>query len=117
MQAVGGVNEKIEGFFRLCQARGLTGEQGAIVPHSNVPNLMLDQSVLDAVKEGLFSVYAVRHVDEAMVLLSGREVGSANDRGEYPDGSVNALVVERLREICERDQEREEEGETDTQKD
>ncbi|SDR78567.1 Predicted ATP-dependent protease [Halopseudomonas xinjiangensis] len=117
VQAVGGVNEKIEGFFRLCQARGLTGEQGAIIPHSNVPNLMLDQSVLDAVKEGLFAIYAVRHVDEAMALLSGQEVGSANDRGEYPAGSVNALVVERLREICERDQEREEDSDTDTQKD
>ena len=112
VQAVGGVNDKIEGFFRLCQARGLTGQQGAIIPHSNVPNLMLDQSVLDAVRDGQFAIYAVRHVDEAMALLSGQEVGFANDRGEYPAGSVNALVVERLREICERDQEREEENES-----
>ena len=101
VQAVGGVNEKIEGFFRLCEARGLTGEQGAIIPHSNVSTLMLDERVLQAVRAGQFHIYAVRQVDEALSLLVGEEVGSPNDKGQFPAGSVNARVVERLREIAE----------------
>ncbi|MCY1489285.1 putative ATP-dependent protease [compost metagenome] len=107
VQAVGGVNEKIEGFFRLCEARGLSGEQGAIIPYANVTNLMLDERVLQAVRNGQFHVYAVRHVDEALSLLVGREVGAADEQGRFPDGSVNALVVERLREIAEMDLEEE----------
>jgi predicted ATP-dependent protease len=101
VQAVGGVNEKIEGFFRLCEARGLTGEQGAIIPYSNVVTLMLDERVLAAVRAGLFHVYAVRHVDEALSLLVGEAAGAADEMGEFPAGSVNARVVERLREISE----------------
>ncbi|TBU92934.1 Lon protease family protein [Phytopseudomonas dryadis] len=101
VQAVGGVNEKIEGFFRLCEARGLTGEQGAIIPHSNVATLMLDERVLQAVRAGQFHVYAVRHVDEALSLLVGEDAGTPDDKGRFPDGSVNARVVERLREIAE----------------
>ncbi|HBX56857.1 MAG TPA: ATP-dependent protease, partial [Pseudomonas sp.] len=101
VQAVGGVNEKIEGFFRLCEARGLTGEQGAIIPHSNVTTLMLDERVLQAVRAGLFHVYAVRHVDEALSLLVGEDAGTPNAEGQFPLGSVNARVVERLREIAE----------------
>ena len=73
VQAVGGVNEKIEGFFRLCEARGLTGEQGAIIPHSNVTTLMLDERVLQAVRAGQFHIYAVRQVDEALSLLVGED--------------------------------------------
>jgi predicted ATP-dependent protease len=101
VQAVGGVNEKIEGFFRLCEARGLTGEQGVIVPYSNVANLMLDDRVLQAVRAGQFNVYAVRHVDEALSLLVGTDAGSPNEKGHFPKGSVNARVVARLREIAE----------------
>ncbi len=71
VQAVGGVNEKIEGFFRLCEARGLTGEQGVIIPRANVTTLMLDERVLQAVRAGQFHVYAVREVDEALALLVG----------------------------------------------
>jgi predicted ATP-dependent protease len=101
VQAVGGANEKIEGFFRLCEARGLTGEQGAIIPHSNVATLMLDERVLQAVRAGQFHVYAVRHVDEALSLLVGEDAGTPNAEGQFPAGSVNARVVERLREIAE----------------
>lgn len=101
VQAIGGVNEKIEGFFRLCEARGLTGEQGVIVPHSNVSNLMLDDRLLQAVKAGQFSVYAVRHVDEALAILLGEPAGDQDDKGDFPTGSVNARVVERLRSIAE----------------
>ncbi|WP_439887501.1 Lon protease family protein [Pseudomonas sp. MBLB4123] len=103
VQAVGGVNEKIEGFFRLCEARGLTGEQGAIIPHSNVTTLMLDDRVLQAVRAGLFHIYAVRQVDEALSLLVGEDAGTPNAEGQFPAGSVNARVVERLREIAEID--------------
>ncbi|WP_315292657.1 Lon protease family protein, partial [Pseudomonas oleovorans] len=101
VQAVGGVNEKIEGFFRLCEARGLTGEQGVIIPHSNVANLMLDERVLQAVRAGQFNVYAVRHVDEALSLLVGEAAGHPDEKGRFPKGSVNARVVERLRDIAE----------------
>lgn len=112
VQAVGGVNEKIEGFFRLCQARGLTGEQGAIIPRSNVPNLMLDDTVLEAVRAGQFNIYAVSHVDQALGLLAGDEPGIADDQGHFPEGTINARVVDRLREIAERDDEEEESDET-----
>jgi len=100
VQAVGGVNEKIEGFFRLCEARGLTGEQGVIIPHSNVTTLMLDERVLQAVRAGQFHIYAVRQVDEALSLLVGEDAGSPNAQGQFPAGSVNARVVERLRDIA-----------------
>jgi predicted ATP-dependent protease len=101
VQAVGGVNEKIEGFFRLCEARGLSGEQGVIIPHSNVATLMLDERVLQAVRAGKFHVYAVRQVDEALGLLVGAPVGAVDADGVFAEGSVNARVVERLREIAE----------------
>jgi predicted ATP-dependent protease len=101
VQAVGGVNEKIEGFFRLCDARGLTGDQGVIIPRANVATLMLDERVLQAVEAGQFHVYAVSQADEALSLLVGEEAGVADDKGEFTEGSVNARVVERLREIAE----------------
>lgn len=101
VQAIGGVNEKIEGFFRLCEARGLSGEQGVIIPHANVCNLMLDERVIQAVRAGMFNVYAVRTVDEALGLLVGEPAGAPDDRGQFPAGSVNARVVERLSEIAE----------------
>ena len=108
VQAVGGVNEKIEGFFRLCEARGLTGEQGVIIPRANVTNLMLDERVLQAVRAGQFNVYSVRHVDEALSLLAGIAVGEPDVDGVFPEDSVNAQVVERLREISELGMEEEE---------
>nr|WP_314480505.1 AAA family ATPase [uncultured Pseudomonas sp.] len=101
VQAVGGVNEKIEGFFRLCEARGLTGEQGVIIPRANVATLMLDERVLQAVENGKFHVYAVSQADEALSLLVGEEAGAPDEKGQFTEGSVNARVVERLREIAE----------------
>ncbi|NQD57775.1 Lon protease family protein, partial [Pseudomonas sp. CM25] len=101
VQAVGGVNEKIEGFFRLCDARGLTGEQGVIIPRANVATLMLDERVLQAVENGMFHVYAVSQADEALSLLVGEEAGVPDEKGQFTEGSVNARVVERLREIAE----------------
>ncbi len=101
VQAVGGVNEKIEGFFNLCQARGLTGEQAVIIPASNKRNLMLKQAVIDAVTEKRFAIYTVETVNQALELLTGMEAGELDDNGEYPDHSINQKAVQRLKEISE----------------
>ncbi|MGI9274130.1 MAG: Lon protease family protein [Endozoicomonas sp.] len=101
VQAIGGVNEKIEGFFDLCEARGLTDDQGVIIPAANVRNLMLHQKVIDAVRAKKFSVYAVSHAEEALELLTGCKPGSQNSRGDYTKGSINYKVVQRLKEISE----------------
>ena len=99
VQPIGGVNDKIEGFFDVCAARGLTGEQGVLIPQSNVKHLMLRTDVVDAVAAGKFHVYAVETVDEALELLTGTPAGAANEEGEYPAGSVNHAVVARLEEF------------------
>lgn len=101
VQAIGGVNEKIEGFFKLCQARGLNGDHGAIIPTSNKRNLMLKQEVIDAVDKGLFNIYAVSNVNETLELLMGKTAGTMNNEGEYPEGSINFNVVSRLKEISD----------------
>lgn len=111
VQAVGGVNEKIEGFFKLCSERGLTGEQGVIIPHANQKNLMLSDDVLAAVEAGQFSVYVVEHVQQALALLSGQEPGQADVHGVYQEGSINGKVVARLKAIAELGVEREGSGE------
>ena len=102
VQAIGGVNVKIEGFFRLCQARGLTGKQGVIIPRVNVPNLMLDKAVMDAAEEGLFHIYAVDNVDQALSLLAGENAGEPDEQGNFPAGSINDRVVQRLKQINQR---------------
>ncbi len=99
VQSVGGVNEKIEGFFKVCQHRGLNGEQGVVIPKSNQINLMLDKEVISAVKEGKFHIYAVDTVDEALTLLMGKDAGELNVKGRYPKGSINYLAVKRLYQI------------------
>jgi predicted ATP-dependent protease len=101
VQAIGGVNEKIEGFFNLCAARGLTGQQAVIIPASNKRNLMLKQDVIDAVAQGLFTIYSVSKVDEALTLLMHKEAGELNAEGQYPEGSINFKAVARLKEISD----------------
>ncbi len=101
VQAIGGVNEKIEGFFKLCQARGLTGEQAVIIPQSNIRHLMLAQNVIDAVEQGLFAVYAVSTVDETLELLTGQCAGQVDAQGHYPEGSLNFKAISRLKEIAD----------------
>jgi lon-related putative ATP-dependent protease len=96
IQAVGGVNQKVEGFFSVCKARGLTGEQGVLIPAANVQHLMLRAEVRDAVAAGLFHVWAIHTIDEGMLLLTGREAGAVDEHGRYPDGSVHQLVAARL---------------------
>jgi len=111
VQAIGGVNEKIEGFFKLCQARGLNRQQGVIIPASNRPNLMLKQAVIDAVEEGLFSLYAVTHVNETLELLMDKTAGEIDQEGHYPEGTINHQVVARLKEISEMSEDHEDDSE------
>jgi predicted ATP-dependent protease len=99
VQPIGGVNEKIEGFFDICRTRGLNGQQGVIVPAANAKHLMLRRDVVDAVAAGQFHVYAVNTIDEALELLSGLPAGEPNDEGAYPEGSANFHVAARLLEL------------------
>jgi lon-related putative ATP-dependent protease len=96
IQAIGGVNEKIEGFFDLCNARGLTGEQGVIIPAANVAHLMLREDVVAACADGRFRVYAVEHADDVMELLTGLPAGEPDDEGNLPEQCVTARVMERV---------------------
>jgi lon-related putative ATP-dependent protease len=99
VQAIGGVNEKIEGFFTLCQTRGLTGKQGVIIPKANVRNLMLKKEVVDAVKNGEFHIYSVATVDECLGILMGKNPGKRKDDGSFTQRSINHSVVKRLKEL------------------
>jgi lon-related putative ATP-dependent protease len=99
VQPIGGVNEKIEGFFDICKARGLTGEQGVIIPQSNVKHLMLREEVVAACAEGRFRVYAVEDVDQAVELLTGIPSGEPDAQGLVPEGSINYLVAAQLAEL------------------
>jgi lon-related putative ATP-dependent protease len=96
IQPVGGINEKIEGFFDVCRARGLTGRQGVLIPEGNVRHLMLREDVVEAVREERFHVYAVSTVDEGLALLTGREAGERGPDGHYPAGSFNWAVEQAL---------------------
>jgi lon-related putative ATP-dependent protease len=101
-QPIGGVNEKIEGFFDICKARGLTGGQGVIIPASNVQHLMLRRDVVEAVKAGQFRVYAVETVDQAIELLTGIPAGERDRKGNFPEGGINQRVEARLIDLAER---------------
>jgi lon-related putative ATP-dependent protease len=96
VQAIGGVNEKIEGFFDVCLHRGLTGEQGVLIPASNVRHLMLRRDVVEAARCGRFQIYPIADVDQAIALLTGIPAGEPDEQGGYPDGSVNHAVAARL---------------------
>ncbi len=99
VQAIGGVNEKIEGFFDICKARGLSGEQGVLIPATNVKHLMLRQDVVQAAADGQFHVYPVEDIDQAMELLTGVPAGVPDADGNPPEGSINYLVAARLVEL------------------
>lgn len=102
LQPIGGVNEKIEGFYAVCKVKGLTGTQGVIIPQQNVDDLMLKEEVVEAVREGKFHIYPVRTVDEGIELLTGVPAGTPGPGGSYPEGTVHYLVDKRLREQAER---------------
>jgi lon-related putative ATP-dependent protease len=101
VQAIGGVNAKIEGFFDVCKARGLTGDQGVLIPASNARHLMLREEIVEGVRQGQFHIYPVRSIDEGISLLTGVPAGEAAPDGAYPEGSVNFLVQRRLKELAD----------------
>jgi lon-related putative ATP-dependent protease len=109
VQPVGGVNEKIEGFFELCRFRGLDGTHGVIIPRRNVKNLMIKKDLVDAVREGKFTIYPIDRVEEGLEILTGIPAGALKEDGIYPEGSINYLVVKRLTEISEAVKEKKEE--------
>jgi lon-related putative ATP-dependent protease len=102
VQAIGGVNEKIEGFFDVCRARGMTGEEGVVIPASNVNHLMLRRDVVEAVEKGLFAIYPIETVDQALELLAGAAAGERDASGQFPEGTVNHRVEARLIAFAER---------------
>jgi lon-related putative ATP-dependent protease len=101
IQPIGGVNEKIEGFYHVCKAQGLIGTQGVIIPHQNVKDLMLKNEVVDAVREGKFHIYPVKTVDQGIEILTGIKAGERKEDGKFPEGSVNHLVDKQLKEYAE----------------
>src|SRR5690606_33805132 len=100
VQVIGGVNEQVEGFFDTCKRRGLTGEHGVLIPKDNVKHLMLREDVVEAVRAGLFHVYPISTVDDAITLLTGIPAGARNTRGRFPQNSVNWRVERRLQEFA-----------------
>ena len=101
VQAIGGVNQKIEGFFDVCSARGLTGHQGVLIPSANVTHLMLRPDIVKAAGKGKFHIYPVDTIAQGIELLTGVQAGKRNLSGSFPDGSINTLVEERLQEFAE----------------
>ena len=99
IQPIGGVNQKIEGMFDVCRLSGLTGEQGVMIPHQNVKNLMLREDVVEAIKQERFHIYAVKTVDQGAEILTGQPAGVRDADGCYPPGTVNYLVDRRLQEL------------------
>jgi predicted ATP-dependent protease len=102
IQPIGGVNHKIEGFYAVCREKGLTGEQGVIIPKSNERNLMLKDEVIEAVTAGKFHVWSVETIDQGIELLTGVPAGDMQPDGSYPEGSINFLVDNRLKEIVDK---------------
>jgi lon-related putative ATP-dependent protease len=100
IQPIGGVNEKIEGFFDVCKAKGLTGKQGVMVPHQNVDDLMLRKDIVNAVQEGTFHIYPVKTIDQGIEILTGVEAGERGKDGSFKEGTVNSSVDKRLKELA-----------------
>lgn len=111
VQPIGGVNEKIEGFFELCRLRGLNGSQGVIIPARNIKNLMLKKDVVDAVRENKFTIYPISFVEEGIGILTGLPAGELKEDWTYPEGTINNLVMKRLTEISESLKDKKEEKE------
>ena len=102
VQAIGGVNEKIEGFFEVCKLQGLTGQQGVMIPESNVQNLMLKEEVLEAVKADKFNIYSVKTIDEGIEFLTGTKAGERREDGTFEEGTINYLVNKQLAEMADK---------------
>jgi len=100
IQPIGGVNQKIEGFFKICQAKGLSGDQGVLIPHQNLRNLMLQEEVVEAVKQGQFYIYSAKTIDEGIEILTGAPAGEKQKDGTYPKSTVNYLIDKRLKAMA-----------------
>ena len=100
IQPIGGINEKIEGFYKVCKLKGLTGEQGVMMPKQNIKNLMLSKEVIDAVKKGVFHIYAVETIDEGIEILTGKKAGKLNKNGKFTKDSIHYLVDKKLEELA-----------------
>ncbi|RKD30086.1 Lon protease family protein [Thermohalobacter berrensis] len=100
IQPVGGVNEKIEGYYKICKLKGFKGGEGVIIPYQNIKNLMLNEEVVEAVKEGKFTIYAVKTIDEGIEILTGVPAGKKDENGYYEKETVNYLVQEKLNELA-----------------
>jgi lon-related putative ATP-dependent protease len=105
VQAIGGVNEKIEGFFDVCREQGLTGKQGVLIPSSNVQHLMLRHDIVEAVEAGQFHIYPIDNIDQGIEILTGLPAGKADENGEFPEGSVNYRVKKRLVDLANKREE------------
>lgn len=101
VQPIGGVNQKIEGYFDVCMIDGLTGDQGVLIPIQNMPDLMLKQEVVDAVNDGKFHLYSVSHIDEGLELLTGVPAGEMREDGSFPEGTINYLADQKLAELAD----------------
>ncbi|MEM3056555.1 MAG: Lon-insertion domain-containing protein, partial [Candidatus Bathyarchaeia archaeon] len=101
IQAIGGVNEKVEGFYQVCKAKGLNGRHGVVIPESNVQNLVLREEVVDAIRRGMFHIYPVRTIDEGIEILTGLKAGERRPDGSFEEGTINYLVQKRLEEMAE----------------
>jgi lon-related putative ATP-dependent protease len=101
IQPIGGANEKIEGFYHVCKAQGLTGKQGVIIPHQNVRNLMLKKEIVESVRGGKFHIYPSETIDQAIEILTEMEAGERDSNGKFKEGTVNYLVDKRLKELVE----------------
>jgi len=101
VQAIGGVNHKIEGFFACCKAKGLTGKQGVVIPAANATDLMLKREVVEAVRQGRFHVWSVASIEDGIELLTGKKAGARRGNGTYPKGSIYALVDQRLKDLAQ----------------
>ncbi|MGC8805582.1 MAG: S16 family serine protease, partial [Candidatus Ratteibacteria bacterium] len=105
VQPIGGVNEKIEGFYSVCKIKGLTGNQGVIIPEKNISHLMLKEEVVEAIRQKKFHVWAVKDVDEGIEILTGIPAGKPDANGTYPEGTVNAAVAKKLMELAKKSRE------------
>jgi predicted ATP-dependent protease len=102
VQAIGGVNEKVEGFFEVCKTKGFTGKQGVLIPYSNVKNLVLKEEVVDAVETGKFHIYPVKTIDQGIEVLTGEKAGTRQIDGIFQEGTINELVDKQLRVMAEK---------------
>ena len=102
VEAIGGVNQKIEGHYDVCRLKGLTGAQGVMIPRANLRNLMLRPDVVEAVRQGQFHIYAVGTIDEGIEVLTDVPAGGRDENGRYPDGSLNDRVQKKLQDYTDR---------------